>query len=60
VVPKELRLRLGAVVDPADDALLMLELVYGVLELPSQDAPIGDHDDRVEHLGVARVGEGIG
>ncbi len=53
------RQRLGKLlrilVDLLDDAFLVLELVDRVLQLPVKNEPVGDHDDRVEHLLVLRV-----
>ncbi len=44
----------GVLLDPLHDAVGVLELVDRVLQLPVQHHPVGDHDDLVEHLRVAR------
>ena len=44
-----------ALVDFANHALLVLELVNGVLELLIEDAAVGDDDDRVEDFFVGLV-----
>ena len=41
---------LGVLVDLLDDALLVVELVDGVLELPVEHEPVGDDDDGIEDL----------
>ena len=45
----------GILVDFANHALLVLELVNGVLELLIEDAAVGDDDDRVEDFFVGLV-----
>ena len=56
--------QLGRVdVDLLDHALLVFELVNGVLKLLVEDNPVGDHDDRVENLLVifgVKAGEPMG
>ena len=46
---------LRVLVDRLDDALRVLDLVDRVLELLVEHAPVGDDDDAVEDLLVARV-----
>lgn len=48
----------GVFVDFLDDALTMLELVDGVLELLVEDATIGDDDDAIENAFVCVIVEG--
>ena len=45
----------GILVDLLDDALLVVELVDRVLELPVEHQPVGDDDDGIEDLLVAGV-----
>ena len=51
---QRLRELLAVLVDLLDHALLVLELVDGVLELLVEHAPVGDHDDGVEDPLVLR------
>ncbi len=44
-------------IDVLDHAERLLELAHGGLELPVENAPVGDHHDRVEHPPVGRVME---
>ena len=40
---------LGVAIDLGHSAINFLKLLDGVLQLPIEDSPIGDHNDAIEH-----------